>query len=75
MTIPVNVVMAQELVPSQRGIVSSLMMGFAWGVAGITFVPAIGWAGDLFGLQSVLWAVALAPLAGIPLARRLPDVA
>ena len=42
LTIPVNVVMAQELVPSQRGIVTSLMMGFSWGVAGITFVPLVG---------------------------------
>ena len=73
LTIPVNVVMAQELVPSQGGIVSSLMMGFAWGVAGITFVPLIGWAADHAGLQAVLWAVALVPLVGIPLARRLPD--
>jgi FSR family fosmidomycin resistance protein-like MFS transporter len=73
LTIPVNVVMAQELAPSQGGIVSSLMMGFAWGVAGITAVPLIGWAGDHFGLQTVLWGVALTPLAGIFLARRLPD--
>lgn len=73
LTIPVNVVMAQDLVPSQGGIVSSLMMGFAWGVAGITFIPLIGWAADHVGLQNVLWAVALTPLAGIPLARRLPD--
>ncbi len=73
LTIPVNVVMAQELVPSQKGIVSSLMMGFAWGVAGITFVPVIGWAADHYGLQTVLWAVALTPLAGYPLARRLPE--
>jgi FSR family fosmidomycin resistance protein-like MFS transporter len=72
LTIPVNVVMAQNLVPSQGGIVSSLMMGFAWGAAGITFVPLIGWAADHVGLQSVLWAVALTPLIGIPLARRLP---
>lgn len=73
LTIPVNVVMAQDLVPAQRGIVSSLMMGFAWGVAGITFVPLIGWAADHVGLQTVLWAVALTPLAGLPLALRLPE--
>ncbi|MCB1022330.1 MAG: MFS transporter [Bryobacterales bacterium] len=73
LTIPVNVVMAQELAPTQRGIVSSLMMGFAWGVAGITVVPLIGLAADHFGLQTVLWAVVLAPLAGLPLALRLPE--
>ena len=75
LTIPVNVVMAQDLVPSQRGIVSSLMMGFAWGMAGITFVPVIGWAADYAGLQAVLWVVALIPLLGVPLARRLPETA
>jgi FSR family fosmidomycin resistance protein-like MFS transporter len=73
LTIPVNVVMAQDLVPSQGGIVSSLMMGFAWGMAGITFVPLIGWSADHVGLQAVLWAVALTPVVGLVLARRLPD--
>ena len=48
-------------------------MGFAWGVAGITVVPLIGVAADHFGLQTVLWAVVLAPLAGLPLALRLPE--
>lgn len=33
-TIPVNVVMAQELAPAQTGTVSALMMGFAWGTSG-----------------------------------------
>ncbi len=72
LTIPVNVVMAQELAPSQAGIVTSLMMGFAWGLAGITFVPLIGWLGDQSSLQSVLWGVALAPLLGIWPALKLP---
>jgi FSR family fosmidomycin resistance protein-like MFS transporter len=72
LTIPVNVVMAQELVPSQAGTVTSLMMGFAWGVAGITFIPLIGWIGDHTGLQTVLWGVALAPLLGIWPALKLP---
>ena len=72
LTIPVNVVMAQELAPTQAGTVTSLMMGFAWGVAGITFIPLIGWIGDHTGLQTVLWGVALAPLLGIWPALKLP---
>ncbi len=75
LTIPVNVVMAQELVPSQRGMVTALMMGFAWGIAGITFIPAIGWIADRVGLEAVLWGVALAPLAGVLPALRLPTTA
>lgn len=38
-TNPVNIVMAQELAPGQSGTVSALMMGFAWGMAGIIFIP------------------------------------
>jgi MFS transporter, FSR family, fosmidomycin resistance protein len=38
-TIPVNVAMAQELVPEQTSTVSALMMGAAWGVG--AFVPQL----------------------------------
>lgn len=34
-TIPVNVAMAQELVPQQTATVSALMMGFAWGMGSL----------------------------------------
>jgi FSR family fosmidomycin resistance protein-like MFS transporter len=71
LTIPVNIVMAQELVPSQAGTVSAIMMGFAWGMAGITFIPMIGWMADRFGLETVLWGVAAAPLLGVLPALRL----
>ena len=50
-TIPVNVVMAQELAPSQAGTVSALMMGFAWGAAGLIFIPLTGWISDLLSMQ------------------------
>jgi FSR family fosmidomycin resistance protein-like MFS transporter len=52
-TIPVNVVMAQELVPAQSGTVSALMMGFAWGMAGMIFIPLTGWLSDMFSLHRV----------------------
>lgn len=71
-TVPVNVVMAQELVPSQAGTVSALMMGFGWGTAGIAFVPAAGWLADRVGLTSVFWGLTVLPLIGVPIALRLP---
>jgi len=73
LTIPVNVVMAQELVPSQAGTVTSLMMGFSWGIAGIAFMPPIGSAAERFGLQAVLSAVALLPLPGFLLSLKIPE--
>lgn len=72
-TIPVNVVMAQELAPAQTGTVSALMMGFAWGTSGLVFIPLTGWLADQWSLNTVLGALAVVPLAGFELARRLPE--
>ncbi len=72
-TIPVNLVMAQELVPSQTGTVSALMMGFAWGAAGFVFVPLAGHAADLFSLHHVMAALLVFPIGGFFLARMLPE--
>lgn len=71
-TIPVNVVMAQELAPAQAGTVSALMMGFAWGMAGLIFVPLTGWISDRLSLHFALGSLLVFPVLGFFLARRLP---
>ena len=71
-TIPVNVVMAQELAPAQAGTVSALMMGFAWGTAGLVFIPLTGWISDLFSMQTAFAGLAAFPLIGFFLALKLP---
>jgi FSR family fosmidomycin resistance protein-like MFS transporter len=71
-TIPVNVVMAQELAPKQAGTISALMMGFAWGMAGIVFIPLVGYLSDLFSLHSVLASLIIAPAIGFFLTLKLP---
>jgi FSR family fosmidomycin resistance protein-like MFS transporter len=71
-TIPVNVVMAQDLVPTQAGTVSALMMGFGWGVAGLIFIPLTGWVSDLFSMQWAFAGLIAFPLIGFLLAFRLP---
>ncbi|MCS7315492.1 MAG: MFS transporter [Bryobacterales bacterium] len=71
-TVPVNVIMAQELVPSQAGTVSALMMGFAWGVAGLIFIPVTGILADRFSMHAALAAWTAFPLLGFLLALRLP---
>ena len=72
LTNPVILGMAQELVPTQESTVSGLIMGFAWGVAGMVFVPLIGWLADRFGLQPLFSGLAVLPLLGALLALRLP---
>ena len=63
-TVPVNVVMAQELAPTQAGTVSALMMGAAWGMAGLIGIPLIGWVGDHYSLHSALASLVAAPAIG-----------
>lgn len=70
-TIPVNVIMAQQLVPTEAGTISALMMGFSWGMAGLVFIPLTGWLSDYFGMHQVLFSLVLFPLAGFVLATRL----
>lgn len=72
-TIPVNVVMAQELAPSQAGTVSALMMGFAWGMAGLIFIPLVGWASDLFSMHHALASLVVFPVLGFFLTLKLPN--
>lgn len=72
-TIPINVIVAQDLVPSQAGTVSALLMGFAWGTAGMVFVPLTGWVADHFSLHTALSSLLIFPAAGFFLARLLPE--
>ena len=71
-TIPVNIVMARELVPTQAGTAAALMMGFGWGLAGIAFVPVAGLIGDLVGLDLVLWGFTALPILGLPILLAIP---
>ncbi|MCX6595380.1 MAG: MFS transporter, partial [Acidobacteria bacterium] len=71
-TIPVNLTMGQELAPTQAATVSALMMGFAWGTAGMIFIPLVGWAADHFTLHKALLALLVFPIAGYLLALKLP---
>jgi FSR family fosmidomycin resistance protein-like MFS transporter len=72
LTNPVMIVMAQDLVPEQAGTASALVMGFGWGMAGITFIPLLGWIADRVGLETVFWGVITLPVLGFVMALKLP---
>ena len=72
-SIPVNVVVAQQLVPTQAATVSALLMGFAWGAAGMIFIPATGWLADRTSLHTALSLLLIFPVLGWALARHLPE--
>jgi FSR family fosmidomycin resistance protein-like MFS transporter len=71
-TLPLGVAMAQELAPKGRSMVSSLMMGLAFGTGGM-MAPITGKLADIFSLHSVLLSLTILPLLSTALIRFLPD--
>lgn len=71
-TLPLGVVMAQELAPKGRSMVASLMMGFAYGLGGV-FTMLVGWLADKYSLYPVLFCAAFIPLFTLLLIARFPD--
>jgi len=70
-TLPLGVALAQELAPKGRSMVSSIMMGFAFGLGGI-MSPLVGGLADLFSIRSVLTVIAFVPLITTGLVHFLP---
>ena len=70
-TLPVNVVFGQALAPVSAATVSSLMMGFAWGMGGFS-VPVVGWLADRYGIEGTLFGLAFVPVAAAAIAMLLP---
>lgn len=71
-TMPVNIIMAQRLAPTQAGTVSALMMGFAWGSAGLIFIPLTGWIADTWSMQWAFAVLIAFPALGFLLGLKLP---
>lgn len=49
----INITMAQRLIPENAATVSSLTMGFGWGIATLG-MPIVGYFGDIWGLARAL---------------------
>jgi FSR family fosmidomycin resistance protein-like MFS transporter len=70
-TLPVNVTFGQMIAPISAATVSSLMMGFAWGMGGLS-APFVGMLGDRIGIERTLVMLAFIPLGAAALALPLP---
>ncbi len=71
-TLPLGVAMAQELAPRGRSMVSSLMMGLAFGTGGM-MTPVTGMLADIFSIRTVLFFLAIIPFLTIGLIFLLPE--
>ena len=70
-TLPVNVIFGQALAPVSAATVSSLMMGFAWGMGGFS-VPIVGAIADRYGIERTLVGLAIVPLFAAAITMWLP---
>lgn len=71
LSVPVNIVMAQRLVPGGASTVSALTMGFAWG-AGAMLTPITGALSGRIGFSNALALVSLCALIAALLLLRFP---
>ena len=71
-SLPLGVTMAQKIAPRGKSMVSSLMMGLAWGTGGM-MTPLAGKLADLFSIAPVLAGVSVLPLLTVGLIAMLPD--
>ncbi|RLC02721.1 MAG: MFS transporter [Deltaproteobacteria bacterium] len=72
-SLPLGVVMAQKLAPKSRSMVSSLMMGFAYGLGGAVS-PLIGKLADIYGLETVLFYSAFIPVVTLLPILKFPKI-
>ncbi len=71
-TLPLGVAMAQEFAPKGRSMVSSLMMGLAFGTGGM-LTPLTGKLADIFSIREVLSALSILPVLCVGLIVLLPE--
>jgi len=71
-TLPLGVAMAQEFAPKGRSMVSSFMMGLAFGLGGM-MTPLTGKLADIFSIRAVLLFLAIIPFLTIGLISLFPE--
>lgn len=71
-TLPVNVVLGQELAPRHSSAISSLLMGAAWGI-GALLVGPVGALADHVNLRVALMALSALIVPGFACALALPS--
>ena len=71
-SLPVNVVLGQELAPEHSSTIASLLMGAAWGVGALLIGP-IGVLADRWGLHTALLVLTALLAAGFACAVALPS--
>ncbi len=71
LAMPVNMVLAQKMLPNHKSIVSGFINGFSWGIAAV-FMTLIGFLAQKFGIINILMFVAIIPAVFSVLIKKIP---
>ena len=72
LAMPVNVVMAQKIMPEYKSILAGFVNGFSWGISAI-LLTGVGVLAEKFGIKEVLVCVSVLPFLSAFFVRFLPD--
>lgn len=71
-TLPLTVLIAQDILPENRSLGSGLALGFANAI-GALCVTGLGPVADIWGVETAIWVTVACGLVAIPLACALPE--
>ena len=71
MATPLTMLMAQNVLPEYKSIISGFINGFSWGIIAIV-MSALGFVAENFGITNVLLGVSIVPaITSVPLIKKL----
>ncbi len=72
LSVPVNMVMAQKIMPQYNSMISGFIGGFSWGIVGL-MLPLISLIAQKFGILNVLLFISIIPLVFSRFVKYLPE--
>ncbi|MCQ2957729.1 MAG: MFS transporter [Candidatus Gastranaerophilales bacterium] len=72
LSVPINMVLAHQVMPQYKSLISGFIGGFSWGIVGLS-MSLCGLLAQNFGIVNVLIVVAILPTACSILVKYVPD--
>ena len=72
LSVPINMVLAHQIMPQYKSLISGFIGGFSWGVVGLS-MSLSGLFAEMFGIVNVLLVVSFLPTIFSCLVKKLPE--
>ena len=72
LSVPINMVLAHQVMPQYKSLISGFIGGFSWGVVGLS-MSLCGLLAENFGIVNVLIIVAILPALASSLVKYIPE--